>query len=50
MIYRITLDILECSRQNIYDLIKRGKLRPIKEMAKDRLFLRSEVEARKNTI
>ena len=35
--------ILNCSRQNIDDLIKRGKLKPIKEMANDKLFLKSDI-------
>ena len=35
--------ILNCSRQNIDDLIKRGKLKPIKETAKDKLFLKSDI-------
>lgn len=40
------MQILSCSRQNVFDLIKRGKLVPIKEMAKDRLFLKSDIVAR----
>ncbi|MCR5523965.1 MAG: helix-turn-helix domain-containing protein [Clostridia bacterium] len=35
--------ILNCSRQNIDDLIKRGKIKPIKEMANDKLFLKSDI-------
>lgn len=40
-------DILECSRQNIEDLVRRGKLSPIKSTAKNRLFLKSEIEQRR---
>jgi hypothetical protein len=36
-------EILCCSRQNIDDLAKRGKLHPIKSSAKTTLFLKSEV-------
>lgn len=36
-------DILQCSKQNIDDLIRRGKLHPIKESPKNKLFLKSEV-------
>jgi predicted site-specific integrase-resolvase len=36
-------EILGCSRQNIDDLAKRGKLHPIKSSAKTTLFLKSEV-------
>ena len=38
--------ILGCSRQNIDDLMKRGKLHPIRRDAKYKLFLRSEVTQR----
>lgn len=36
-------EILGCSRQNIVDLTKRGKLHPIKTSDKSTLFLKSEV-------
>lgn len=36
-------EILACSRQNIMDLTKRGKLHPIKASGKNTLFLKSEV-------
>jgi len=36
-------EILNCSRQNINDLIKRDKLHPIKASGKDTLFLKSEI-------
>jgi hypothetical protein len=35
--------LLQCSRQNIEDLIRRGKLHPVKESAKSKLFLKSEI-------
>lgn len=38
---------LNCSRQNIEDLIRRGKLHPVKNMLKNKLFLKSEIEQRK---
>ncbi len=40
-------EILECSRQNIGDLVQREKLHPIKREAKNTLFLKSEVIQRK---
>lgn len=40
-------EMLECSRQNINDLVLRGKLHPVKKAPKDRLFLKSEVLQRK---
>ena len=36
-------DILMCSRQNIMDLTKRGKLHPVKSSVKNTLYLKSEV-------
>lgn len=39
-------EILNCSRQNIDDLIKRNKIHPIKSANKTTLFLRSEIEQR----
>jgi hypothetical protein len=36
-------EILGCSRQNMDDLTKRGKLHPIKSSAKTTLFLKSEI-------
>ncbi|MCR5150453.1 MAG: helix-turn-helix domain-containing protein [Clostridiales bacterium] len=35
--------ILNCTRQNIDNLMKRGKLKPVKEMANDKLFLKSDI-------
>lgn len=40
------MQMLNCSRQNVFDLIKRGKLRPVKETPKERLFLKSDILAR----
>ena len=39
--------ILDCSRQNIDDLIKRNKLHPIRMDSKYKLFLKNEVTQRK---
>lgn len=35
--------LLGCSRQNVMDLVKRGKLHPIKTSEKNTMFLKSEV-------
>ena len=40
-------ELLECSRQNIEDLVRRGKLRPVRVTPKNKLFLKSEVARRK---
>lgn len=37
---------LQCSKQNIEDLVRRGKLHPIKESPKVKLFLKSEIQQR----
>ena len=39
-------EILQCSRQNVDDLIKRNKLRPIKAFAKGNIFLKPDVTHR----
>ncbi|MBQ8062943.1 MAG: helix-turn-helix domain-containing protein [Clostridia bacterium] len=39
-------DLLQCSRQNIDDLVRRDKLHPVKASGRTKLFLRSEVEER----
>ncbi len=39
-------ELLDCSRQNINDLIKRNKLHPIKTSEKNTLFLKSEIMKR----
>ena len=40
-------ELLDCSRQNINDLIKRNKLHPIKTSEKNTLILKSEILKRK---
>ncbi len=40
------MELLDCSRQNINDLIKRGKLTPVKKEQKNTLFLKSEISQR----
>lgn len=37
------MELLSCTRQNMNDLIKRGKLTPIKKEQKNTLFLKSEI-------
>ena len=39
-------EMLDCSRQNIDDLVKRDKLHPVKVDAKNKLFLKTEIEQR----
>lgn len=39
-------ELLNCSRQNLDDLVKRDKLHPIKTSSKNKLYLKSEVEQR----
>ena len=39
-------ELLDCSRQNINDLVKRDKLHPVKATDKSTLFLKSEVMKR----
>ena len=41
-----TCDILECSRQNIDDLMKRGKLHPVRTDERYKLFTKAEVVER----
>ena len=36
-------EILDCSRQNLMDLTKRGKLHPIKSSEKNTLYIKSEI-------
>ena len=38
--------MLGCSRQNIDDLVKRGKLVPVKKTARDRLFFADDIKKR----
>ncbi|KJD38050.1 helix-turn-helix domain-containing protein [Paenibacillus polymyxa] len=42
-----TMELLNCSRQNLHSFVKRGKLVPVKETNRERLFLRSDVLERK---
>ncbi|PFD95464.1 DNA-binding protein [Bacillus cereus] len=37
------LDILGCSRKNLNMMIKKEKIKPIKEMVRDRLFFKEDV-------
>lgn len=41
------LEELQISRQALSSLVKRGKLVPIKELSRDKLFLREDIEGRK---
>lgn len=41
------MEILNCTRQNLHSFVKRGKLTPVKETNRERLFWRSDVLARK---
>jgi len=36
-------ELLHCSRQNIDDLVRRGKLHPVKATFKNKLFMKSEI-------
>lgn len=40
-------ELLECSRQNVNDLIRRGKLHPVKSDARNTMLLKSEILQRK---
>ena len=40
-------EILGCSRQNLDGLIKRGKLKPVKVLEKDKWFFKSDILERK---
>ncbi len=42
------LEILQCSRQNLNDLIKRGVITPIKDLPRDRLFYKEDILQRKS--
>ncbi len=41
------LDLLGVTRQTLNSLVKRGKLKPVKELSREKLFLRHDVEERK---
>lgn len=40
---REAMELMDCSRQNIDDLIKRQKLKPVKKWDRDKLFLKSDI-------
>lgn len=40
-------ELLNCSRQNIEDLVRRDRLFPVKTMPKGKLFLKGTVESRR---
>ncbi|MEH7539778.1 helix-turn-helix transcriptional regulator [Bacillus thuringiensis] len=42
------LDILGCSRQYLNKLVKEGKLIPIKETTRDKLFYKQDIVKRKS--
>ncbi|WP_374966029.1 helix-turn-helix transcriptional regulator [Lysinibacillus sp. RS5] len=41
------LEELQISRQALNSLVKRGKIVPVKELSRDRLFLKEDIENRK---
>ncbi|AOH54553.1 transcriptional regulator [Peribacillus muralis] len=41
------LEILQCSRQNLNNLVKREVITPIKDLPRDRLFLKEDIVKRK---
>jgi len=41
------LEELQISRQALNSLVKRGKLVPVKELSRDKLYLREDIESRK---
>jgi len=47
---REAMDMLGCSRQNIDDLIKRGKLIPVKKWDRDKLFWKADIVNRMKPI
>jgi len=42
------LEIFQCSRQNLNNLVKRGVVTPIKDLPRDRLFFKEDIVIRKN--
>jgi len=44
------IELLGVTRQRLHQMVKAGKLIPIKELPRDRLFLRSDVEDRKKEL
>ncbi|MGE8000796.1 helix-turn-helix transcriptional regulator [Lysinibacillus sp. NPDC093190] len=41
------IEELQISRQALNSLVKRGKLVPVKELSRDKLYLREDIESRK---
>ncbi|MGE6516624.1 helix-turn-helix transcriptional regulator [Lysinibacillus sphaericus] len=41
------LEELQITRQALNSLVKRGKLVPVKELSRDKLYLREDIESRK---
>ncbi|MFJ8515308.1 helix-turn-helix transcriptional regulator [Lysinibacillus xylanilyticus] len=41
------IEELQISRQALNSLVKRGKLVPVKELSRDKLYLREDIENRK---
>ncbi|WML35359.1 helix-turn-helix domain-containing protein [Clostridium sp. OS1-26] len=39
-------ELLQCSRQNLDDLVKRGKLTPIRSLSKTKIFFKEDILAR----
>ncbi|TKH73483.1 DNA-binding protein [Bacillus cereus] len=37
------LEILGCSRQNLNQMVQKEKVKPIKEMARDRLYFKEDI-------
>ncbi|MNB67217.1 Helix-turn-helix domain protein [compost metagenome] len=44
------MELMNCSRQNLHKYVKSGRLVPIKDTGKERLFLRSDVESLKESV
>lgn len=43
-------DLLDCSRQNIDDLLKRKKITPVKSFQRNKLFLKSDILKRHDVL
>ncbi|WP_054767341.1 helix-turn-helix domain-containing protein [Lysinibacillus parviboronicapiens] len=41
------IEELQITRQALNSLVKRGKLVPVKELSRDKLYLREDIESRK---
>lgn len=39
-------ELLQCSRQNLDNLVKRGKLTPIRSLSKTKLFFKEDILSR----